>query len=74
MTLVIADTKAQADYWINQLKLDNARFLSRSENILGLSRGVKIVAVGTYKEKVTMELVHDLRSYGYSVVYDPRTA
>lgn len=69
MTLVIADTKAQADYWVYKRQLKGARYVNDVSNVLGITRMVEIVAVGTCSEKRTYDLINDLRDRGYIVTY-----
>jgi hypothetical protein len=73
--LVIADNKAEADYWISQLEMVNAVFLPREENTLGINRRTTtIVAVGPCRLGSTLDMIRDLRMRGYSVEYLQETA
>jgi hypothetical protein len=69
MTLVIADTKAQADYSIYKRQLKDTRYVSDVSNVLGMSRMIEIVAVGPCRENRTYYLINDLRDRGYTVTY-----
>ena len=72
MTLVIADTKAQADYWIKQLQLQDAKYVYSLEQVQGMHHNNKIIAVGSCR--ACYRLVYDLVIRGYTVEerYDTR--
>lgn len=68
MTLVIADTKAQADYWIKQLQLQDAKYVYSLEQVQGMHHNTKIIAVGSCHTNLPQELM--LRGFTVKFIED----
>lgn len=68
LVLVIADTHAQADYWIKQLGIENKWiWVTNIYQLVGFSRSAEIIAVGPLKTLSTQDLIGNAKERGFTV-------